>query len=691
MGLRMASPFRHPKSGYFYFRRAIPSDLQPVYGSQREIKVSLGTRDPGVAKSRFAAKASQYDFEFETRRRAYQEGASQRVAAAVCTFLDERNERAKANWHKVQTWLNDPGATDMPVRKIALEDGADPGSIRRAVENAPLGGEPEPLCDDTIDALRGTIADGTAAGGWVQHFALRLAMFEDAAAFAASTADPVDRSAMTGAAAAITATMAMSGSNEPQTHTRHTMRRQMLEAMGSSRTLAGIETLNRLAAAGNMAPIDRLIREVGRTLGQSVMAGDALYQAIGQALYAEMIGRLAHEDHPTVLAIAPATSPPVVHHSTTAPAPHIAAAAAGKHSMRAVFDDWVKKTKPKAQTRMEWQTSLTLFEAIVGPVAIEDLTEDHIFAFQSVCRDLPPMRGKMCPHADLKELARTNTGARLSSASVNKRVTAIRTLRRHAGSKMRLTLAPVDPDSRVAPLALANGGNTRNPFRLEELNGILIHPITEELVAEKRASTFWLLLMGTFTGARLGEMLQMSIHDVFETEGVMCIAVVTEEDDDAKSVGAIGRDTKEKAEKSVKNDNAKREIPIHPELLAAGFRDFVRGRKQRGYDDLFEDIPLVMGRRTNKGSLLVNNHVRAAGLSDPSKVFHSLRHSFRQRLESRIQKAMLNYLMGHSPGSVGERYAHGGLVVERWKAISQLDYCDLDLEQIRRIARSHIL
>jgi integrase len=644
-----------------------------------------------VAKSRFAARAAQYDLEFETRRRALQEGASARIVTAVRTYLDERNAMFAANLNKTMAVLDDPGGSNMPVREVTLAPGVDPASIRRAVENAPPATALGPMNRAASDELRSVVATAKSRGGWVHNFASRLALFEDAAIQSANISDPEQKSIMSGAAVAIASTMAMSGVADEDAHDLHVIRRQMLDASRYARDLAGIETLGRMSASGNMAPIDRLIQELGERLGQAVMVGDAIYNAIGNALYAEMISRLANENHPKVLIATPAISPPVVHQSRTAHLPQQSTVAAGKHSMNDVFEDWVKKTSPKVQTQLEWQASLDMFNRIVGPVAIEDLTEDHIFAFQSVCKDLPPMRGKFDHHADLKDLARSNTGNRVSNATVNKRVTAIRTLRRHAGSQMRLTLAPVDRDSRVAPLPTPIGNSPRNPMRLEELDRVLKHPVNEGLAAQKRASTFWLLLLGTFTGARLGELLQMSIHDVIETEGVLCIALVTEDDDNAQSVDPSGKDRTNNAEKSFKTSNAIREIPVHSELLAAGFREFVEGRKQRGYHDLFEDIPLAKGRRTNKGSLLVNQHLRAAGVADVRKVYHSLRHSFRQRLESRIQKAMLNYLSGHAPGSVGERYAHGGLVGERRHAIERLDYSDLDLERIRQIARSHIL
>jgi len=45
----MSRPHKHPKTGVYYFRKAVPDDLRAIIG-KREEKVSLGTKDPGDAK-----------------------------------------------------------------------------------------------------------------------------------------------------------------------------------------------------------------------------------------------------------------------------------------------------------------------------------------------------------------------------------------------------------------------------------------------------------------------------------------------------------------------------------------------------------------------------------------------------------------------------------------------------------------
>ena len=53
----MSRPWPHPKTGVFWFRKRIPKDLMALVG-KREEKASLGTKDVGEAKRRFAAHAA---------------------------------------------------------------------------------------------------------------------------------------------------------------------------------------------------------------------------------------------------------------------------------------------------------------------------------------------------------------------------------------------------------------------------------------------------------------------------------------------------------------------------------------------------------------------------------------------------------------------------------------------------------
>jgi integrase len=63
MALRMASPWKHPKTGMYWFRRRVPDRLRPMVG-KTILSRSLGTKDVGDAKRRFLQVAAEIDREW---------------------------------------------------------------------------------------------------------------------------------------------------------------------------------------------------------------------------------------------------------------------------------------------------------------------------------------------------------------------------------------------------------------------------------------------------------------------------------------------------------------------------------------------------------------------------------------------------------------------------------------------------
>jgi integrase len=56
--LPMSRPWKHPRTGMYWFRKAIPGDLRPILG-KREEKFSLRTKNPGEAQALHARRAAE--------------------------------------------------------------------------------------------------------------------------------------------------------------------------------------------------------------------------------------------------------------------------------------------------------------------------------------------------------------------------------------------------------------------------------------------------------------------------------------------------------------------------------------------------------------------------------------------------------------------------------------------------------
>lgn len=65
--LNMVHPWKHPKSGIYYLRKAIPEDLRDAFG-KHEFKISLKTRTPSEAKALFAIELARVETLIATQR-----------------------------------------------------------------------------------------------------------------------------------------------------------------------------------------------------------------------------------------------------------------------------------------------------------------------------------------------------------------------------------------------------------------------------------------------------------------------------------------------------------------------------------------------------------------------------------------------------------------------------------------------
>ena len=62
MVLRMASPYKHPKTGMYWFRRRVPDALRPYVG-KTILQRTLDTKNPFEAKRNFLTVAAAVDRE----------------------------------------------------------------------------------------------------------------------------------------------------------------------------------------------------------------------------------------------------------------------------------------------------------------------------------------------------------------------------------------------------------------------------------------------------------------------------------------------------------------------------------------------------------------------------------------------------------------------------------------------------
>lgn len=78
---------------------------------------------------------------------------------------------------------------------------------------------------------------------------------------------------------------------------------------------------------------------------------------------------------------------------------------------------------------------------------------------------------------------------------------------------------------------------------------------------------YWVPLICLYHGLRVREALQLHSHDILLEDGLPLLSIQVDLDDSESS---------QRMERHVKNEATQRTVPVHPQLLALGFLDFVK-------------------------------------------------------------------------------------------------------------------
>jgi integrase len=193
----------------------------------------------------------------------------------------------------------------------------------------------------------------------------------------------------------------------------------------------------------------------------------------------------------------------------------------------------------------------------------------------------------------------------------------------------------------------------------KQLEALFRSPIWTE--PEIRDHRYWLPLLGAYAGVRLEEGCQLHVDDVRTEDGIAFL------------------DIRPGDGKQLKSRAAKRRVPLHPLLIAAGFLRHVEDARRRGSVLVF---PELEGRRGGPDKRLgarvtpaFTAYRRAIGQYEPGRDFHALRHSFTTALEEAgVSRQFIDESTGHEGAGETSRYAKGASLKVLNEAVARLDY-----------------
>src|SRR5690606_10937814 len=140
-------------------------------------------------------------------------------------------------------------------------------------------------------------------------------------------------------------------------------------------------------------------------------------------------------------------------------------------------------------------------------------------------------------------------------------------------------------------------------------------------------SRHWALLLGLYTGGRnSSEFRKTRLDEIYELDGVPVIDLA----------------------QASKNQRSKRIIPIHKDLLALGFLEYVEKLKKAGEVRLFPDW-----EPEDKINRWVNRtYLKQCGIKDPKKDFYALRKTMKTALaRCGVNRDVSDLITGHKDQS----------------------------------------
>lgn len=180
-------------------------------------------------------------------------------------------------------------------------------------------------------------------------------------------------------------------------------------------------------------------------------------------------------------------------------------------------------------------------------------------------------------------------------------------------------------------------------YSWSELVTLFSHPEFQRLRASEGRpgnAVFWIPLIAAYTGGRREELAQLYVEDIHQHEGgAWFIRIIDDRPD-----------------KSVKTDSSRREIPVHPDLIALGLLTLVQGRTPgtRVFPQLVKVSDGFAGIVSKSWRPITQ---RCGVYKSGRNPLHAFRHSFKTLArEHGIPKEVSDWITGHASGHIGDSY-----------------------------------
>jgi len=337
-----------------------------------------------------------------------------------------------------------------------------------------------------------------------------------------------------------------------------------------------------------------------------------------------------------------------------------------------LLSELLKAYNGERKTIADRTVAVARFIDLLGDKVVTQISRADVRQFRSLVGHIPTAMPKIVRCKSVRqqiEWGKANSANLANPASVNKQLSMISSLlewARNDGGLLDDFPEFQNPFSGLHAQDDRHQEEKRIPFTVHDLNVIFATEWFRVANDEDR----WLPLLALFTGARLEELGQLLLTDIRREDGVDFLAITTLDDKGDKV-------------KSVKNPESRRNVPLHPRLTKLGFLKYVEAQRGAGRERLFPALRVnSKGKLTQAYSHRINRRIRKL-VPDKRKVFHSLRHNFKnEATRVLLPEPIVNALQGHSGGTVAlDVYGQGAKTLFQmlYKQIGKLKFPGLQV------------
>lgn len=422
------------------------------------------------------------------------------------------------------------------------------------------------------------------------------------------------------------------------------------------------ETLKRMRSALNARSLtpyallsDSEARKLGVNLGDGWLdpdyASSPIHMACREA-YVRALEHLSEAEGPQVLESS-------IEHSLAAPVATNETASSKTHSLRDVFERWKRGGENPAESSVRKKlVAVKLYEEFTNSAPIEALTPEQGHDFVSW------LMGRCKADKTAKDHLES-VKSLLNKATIQGGLGWLQE-NPWRGQRIRVRQKTTrKPWSSVDLVKLFDS----SLFKAYDL------PTTP---SAGKAAAYWVPLLGIYTGARQSELCQLRVTDVSEDDGGLMLFITAEQADEELGV----------LETTTKSDVSRRRIPVHPELLRLGFRDYWKDMDEAGHAALFPDVLRAPNRAAGEYfSDWFYIYRKGQGVNAKWVDFHAFRHTASTRLtDAGVPDSASDYLTGHTSAGRGSsrNYKH---MQDLRDQLAKLQYPELRLDRVYPTSR----